>query len=110
MYVLRPDSYVHTHYNHRSHLATVVLEGNNILLGVLFFFFISIFPQFLLVDRRAKIQSGERTTSFYWLLNDKHGTIGRMLSAVPSQYRLVFFITGQFGIKLFFHTSYLLNV
>ena len=62
------------------------------------------------MNRRAKIQSGERTTSFYWLLNDKRGAIGRMLSAIPSQYRLVSFIAGQFGTKLFFTQSYLLNV
>ncbi|TFK29327.1 hypothetical protein FA15DRAFT_664256 [Coprinopsis marcescibilis] len=51
--------------------------------------------KFLLVDRRAKIQSGQRTTSFSWLLNDKRGVIGRVLSSVPSNYRIEFFMTGQ---------------
>ncbi len=52
--------------------------------------------QFLLVDRRAKIQSGQRTTSFSWLLNDKRGAIGRMLSAIPEQHRMTSFSAGQF--------------
>jgi hypothetical protein len=53
--------------------------------------------QFLLVDRRAKIESGQRTTSFSFLLNDKHSAIGRMLSSVPRQYREASFMAGQFG-------------
>ncbi|KAG1718931.1 hypothetical protein EDB19DRAFT_1976919 [Suillus lakei] len=36
--------------------------------------------KFVLVDRRSKIASGQRTTSFSFLLNDKRGTIGRALS------------------------------
>ncbi|EAU84937.1 hypothetical protein CC1G_00456 [Coprinopsis cinerea okayama7 len=51
--------------------------------------------KFLLVDRRAKIQSGQRTTSFSWLLNDKRGVIGRVLSKVPPDYRIEFFMSGQ---------------
>jgi len=53
--------------------------------------------QFVLVDRRAKIESGQRTTSFSWLLNDKRSAIGRMVSAVPPQYREASFMAGQFG-------------
>ncbi|KAF9569457.1 hypothetical protein CPC08DRAFT_701944 [Agrocybe pediades] len=52
--------------------------------------------KFLLVDRRAKIESGQRTTSFSFLLNDKRGAIGRMLSAVPAPYREASFMAGQF--------------
>ncbi|KAJ2930217.1 hypothetical protein H1R20_g6857, partial [Candolleomyces eurysporus] len=51
--------------------------------------------KFLLVDRRQKIQSGQRTTSFSWLLNDKRGAIGRTLSSVPEQWRLESFMFGQ---------------
>lgn len=53
--------------------------------------------KFVLVDRRAKIQSGQRTTSFSYLLNDQRGAIGKSLSAVPPQYREAFFMGGQLG-------------
>ncbi|KAG2159031.1 uncharacterized protein EDB93DRAFT_439518 [Suillus bovinus] len=51
--------------------------------------------KFVLVDRRSKIESGQRTTSFSFLLNDKRGAIGRALSTVPPQYREGSFMTGQ---------------
>ncbi|KAL5487883.1 hypothetical protein ACEPAI_5991 [Sanghuangporus weigelae] len=51
--------------------------------------------KFVLVDRRKKIDSGERTTSFSYMLNDKRGIIGRMLSHIPPQYRELSFMTGQ---------------
>ncbi|KAH7931377.1 hypothetical protein BV22DRAFT_1108796 [Leucogyrophana mollusca] len=51
--------------------------------------------KFVLVDRRTKIASGQRTTSFSFLLNDKRGAIGRVLSKVPPQYREGFFMGGQ---------------
>lgn len=53
--------------------------------------------KFVLIDRRKKIESGERTTSFSFLLNDKRGVIGRMLGAVPQQYREASFMFGQLG-------------
>ncbi|KAJ3499431.1 hypothetical protein NLJ89_g10104 [Agrocybe chaxingu] len=52
--------------------------------------------KFLLVDRRAKIESGQRTTSFSFLLNDKRGAIGRILSSIPPQFREASFMGGQF--------------
>ncbi|KAG2071950.1 hypothetical protein BDR04DRAFT_1097613 [Suillus decipiens] len=51
--------------------------------------------KFVLVDRRSKIASGQRTTSFSWLLNDKRSAIGRALSIVPPEYREVSFMAGQ---------------
>ncbi|KAK7061395.1 integral to membrane protein [Favolaschia claudopus] len=51
--------------------------------------------KFILVDRRQKIESGQRTTSFSFLLNDKRGMIGRMLSSTPPAYREVSFMAGQ---------------
>jgi hypothetical protein len=51
--------------------------------------------KFVLVDRRSKIASGQRTTSFSFLLNDKRGAIGRALSSVPPQYREISFMAGQ---------------
>jgi hypothetical protein len=53
--------------------------------------------QFLLVDRRHKIESGQRTTSFSWLLNDRHSAIGRALSSVPPHLREACFMAGQLG-------------
>src|SRR5258707_15181187 len=55
--------------------------------------------KFVLVDRRTKIQSGQRTTSFSYLLNDKRSAIGRALSTVPPQYREMSFMTGQLGMS-----------
>jgi hypothetical protein len=54
--------------------------------------------KFVLVDRRAKIDSGQRTTSFSYLLNDKRGFIGKSLSSIPPKYRESFFIGGQLGL------------
>ncbi|KAF5387609.1 hypothetical protein D9615_000080 [Tricholomella constricta] len=51
--------------------------------------------KFILIDRRIKIESGQRTTSFSFLLNDKRGAIGRTLSSVPARYREAFFMGGQ---------------
>ncbi|KAG6919297.1 hypothetical protein DXG01_007429 [Tephrocybe rancida] len=51
--------------------------------------------KFILIDRRSKIESGERTTSFSFLLNDKRGIIGKILSSVPPGYREAFFMFGQ---------------
>lgn len=53
--------------------------------------------QFVFVDRRKKIESGQRTTSLSFLLNDKRGVIGRSLSRVPQQYRTLTFMFGQYG-------------
>ncbi|KAG6901886.1 hypothetical protein C0995_007011 [Termitomyces sp. Mi166 len=53
--------------------------------------------KFILVDRRSKIESGERTTSFSYLLSDKHGIIGKTLSSVSPRYREAFFMGGQLG-------------
>ncbi|KAG6833866.1 hypothetical protein H0H87_011800 [Tephrocybe sp. NHM501043] len=51
--------------------------------------------KFILINRRSKIESGERTTSFSFLLNDKRGIIGRTLASVPPSYREAFFMFGQ---------------
>ena len=51
--------------------------------------------KFVLINRRKKIESGQRTTSFSFLLNDKRGVIGRALSSVPPAYREASFMAGQ---------------
>jgi hypothetical protein len=51
--------------------------------------------KFLLVNRREKINSGQRTTSFSYLLNDKRSAIGKALSLFPPAYREAAFMGGQ---------------
>lgn len=66
-----------------------------LLTGAIYLIWQLLYWKFLLVDRRAKIESGQRTTSFSFLLNDKHGLIGRALSSVPPGYREASFMGGQ---------------
>ncbi|KAG8965051.1 hypothetical protein FRC03_001006 [Tulasnella sp. 419] len=54
-----------------------------------------LYYKFVLIDRRSKIESGQRTTSFTWMLNDKRGVIGRMLQRIPQSYRELSFMGGQ---------------
>ena len=51
--------------------------------------------KFVLVDRRTKIESGQRATSFLFLLNSKGSVIGSFLSKFPPQYREAAFMGGQ---------------
>lgn len=46
--------------------------------------------------------SGQRTTSFSFLLNDKRGVIGKALSTVPQQFREAAFMGGQLRRYLYF--------
>ena len=57
----------------------------------------ALYWKLVLINRRQKIESGLRTTSFSFLLNDKRGVIGRALSSVPPQYRESSFMAGQLG-------------
>ncbi|EIW82477.1 hypothetical protein CONPUDRAFT_136970 [Coniophora puteana RWD-64-598 SS2] len=65
------------------------------LSGAIYVIWQLLYWKFVLVDRRTKIESGQRTTSFSFLLNDKRGAIGRMLSKIPPQYRILSFMGGQ---------------
>jgi len=49
----------------------------------------------VLIDRRKKIESGQRITSLSWLLNDKRGVIGRTLAAIKPENREWSFMLGQ---------------
>jgi hypothetical protein len=51
--------------------------------------------KFVLVNRRKKIESGQRATSFLYLLNAKKSIIGSFLSKVPQQHREAAFMGGQ---------------
>ena len=74
-------------------MATTVLEGN-FMSSELEFKFIFL-PQFVFINRRDKIASGQRTTSYSWLLNDKRGRIGKALSSTPPEHREHVFMAGQ---------------
>ncbi|KAJ7047734.1 hypothetical protein C8F04DRAFT_936264 [Mycena alexandri] len=74
---------------HLNPLNALLLSGGIYLIWQLLYW------KFVLVDRRAKIESGQRTTSFSFLLNDKRGVIGRSLSSVPAAYREAAFMFGQ---------------
>ncbi|KAG9003512.1 hypothetical protein FRB94_003095, partial [Tulasnella sp. JGI-2019a] len=65
------------------------------LSAIMYIIWQGLYWKIILVDRKTKIESGERTTSFSWLLNDKRGVIGRALQGVPQQYRILSFMTGQ---------------
>ncbi|KAG8862590.1 hypothetical protein FRB96_001148 [Tulasnella sp. 330] len=65
------------------------------LSAVMYIIWQGLYWKIILVDRKSKVESGERTTSFGWLLHDKRGVIGRMLQNIPPQYRILSFMTGQ---------------
>jgi len=48
------------------------------------------------VDRRKKVESGQRTTSLHWMLK-KPGLIGDILSKVKPENRELYFMLGQFA-------------
>ncbi|KAJ6567235.1 hypothetical protein DFH09DRAFT_1314348 [Mycena vulgaris] len=66
-----------------------------LLSGGIYLIWQMLYWKFVLVDRRAKIESGQRTTSFSFLLNDKRGVIGRALSSLPAGTREAAFMFGQ---------------
>lgn len=51
--------------------------------------------RFLLVAQRTKIESGQRVTSFTWLLRDKKSTIGKVALKVREEWREAAFMAGQ---------------
>ncbi|KAI0736098.1 hypothetical protein C8Q72DRAFT_791291 [Fomitopsis betulina] len=67
-----------------------------LLSGIIYLIWQVLYWKFVFVDRRKKIESGQRTTSLSFLLNDKRGVIGRSLSRVPQQYRTLTFMFGQY--------------
>ncbi|KAG1715981.1 hypothetical protein ID866_1205 [Astraeus odoratus] len=67
-----------------------------LLSGVIYLIWQLLYWKFVLVDRRTKIVSGQRTTSFSWLLNDKRGKIGQLLAKIPPERRVLSFMIGQF--------------
>ncbi|KAG8218337.1 hypothetical protein J3R82DRAFT_3952 [Butyriboletus roseoflavus] len=64
--------------------------------GAIYLIWQLLYWKFVYVDRRTKIESGQRTTSLTYLLNDKRGAIGRALDKTHPERRAAFFMAGQF--------------
>ncbi|ESK93612.1 integral to membrane protein [Moniliophthora roreri MCA 2997] len=78
-----------TELQHLNPTRAMLLSGGIYLVWQLLYW------KFVLVDRWSKIESGQRTTSFSFLLNQKRGFIGRGLAAIPPKTRLWAFMAGQ---------------
>ncbi|KAG9094554.1 hypothetical protein FRC06_010696 [Ceratobasidium sp. 370] len=62
--------------------------GQSLFLNtIIYLIWQTLYWKFVLVDKRKKIESGQRTTSFSFLLNDQRGFIGKMLGATPPRRR-----------------------
>ncbi|CAE6463091.1 unnamed protein product [Rhizoctonia solani] len=66
-----------------------------VLSTIIYLIWQTLYWKFVLVDKRKKIESGQRTTSFSFLINEKRGAIGKVLNAIPPQYREFYFMLGQ---------------
>lgn len=70
--------------------------GQSIFLStIIYLIWQTLYWKFVLVDRRKKIESGQRTTSFSFLINEKRGVIGKVLGATPPKQREMYFMLGQ---------------
>ncbi|KAG7096620.1 hypothetical protein E1B28_004037 [Marasmius oreades] len=74
---------------HMQPVRAIMLSGGIYLIWQLLYY------KFVMVDRWAKIKSGQRTTSFSFLINEKRGVIGRAFAGIPIEYRIPTFIAGQ---------------
>ncbi|KAF5315981.1 hypothetical protein D9758_018369 [Tetrapyrgos nigripes] len=63
--------------------------------GGIYFSWQLLYWKFALIDCCEKIESGQRTTSFSFLLNNQRGIIGRSLSAISPQSHIATFMGGQ---------------
>ncbi|KAL1687931.1 hypothetical protein GGG16DRAFT_127571 [Schizophyllum commune] len=66
-----------------------------LLSGGIYLIWQVLYWKLVLIDRREKIESGQRTTSFSYFLNDRRSAIGRALANVPQAYRELAFMGGQ---------------
>ncbi|GBE79377.1 hypothetical protein BKA93DRAFT_809699 [Sparassis latifolia] len=66
-----------------------------LLSSIIYLIWQLLYWKFVFINRRTKIQSGQRATSLTYLLNDKRGVIGRTLVAVAPERREIWFMIGQ---------------
>ncbi|KAI6122806.1 hypothetical protein EV401DRAFT_1318071 [Pisolithus croceorrhizus] len=71
-----------------------------LLSGAIYLSWQLLYWKFVLIDRKTKISSGQRTTSFSWLLNNKRGKIGQLLSRIAPERRVPYFMIGQFAYSI----------
>ena len=67
--------------------------------------FKALYWKFVYVDRKEKVESGERTTSLSFLLADQRGAIGKALASVPPERRVLYFMLSQFCVSAFIQLS-----
>ncbi|KDN49995.1 hypothetical protein RSAG8_01331, partial [Rhizoctonia solani AG-8 WAC10335] len=66
-----------------------------VLSTIIYLIWQTLYWKFVLVDKRKKIESGQRTTSFSFLLKQKRGAIGKILNFMPPEHREFYFMFGQ---------------
>lgn len=64
--------------------------------SVVYLIWQGLYWRFVLIARKAKIEHGGRITSFTYMLNAKHGAIGKALSGIKPEHRETAFMIGQF--------------
>ncbi|OCF36378.1 integral membrane protein [Kwoniella heveanensis BCC8398] len=66
-----------------------------LLSGVPYILWQAAYYKFISLDRKSKIESGQRQNSFHYMLNDKRGPIGKALQGIRPEHRELWFIFGQ---------------
>ncbi|KAH9034933.1 hypothetical protein EDB84DRAFT_1269713 [Lactarius hengduanensis] len=66
-----------------------------LLSSVIYLVWQLLYWKFVYVDRRKKVESGQRATSLYYMIN-KPGLIGGILNKVRPESRTLYFMLGQF--------------
>ncbi|GFZ45818.1 hypothetical protein JCM24511_03548 [Saitozyma sp. JCM 24511] len=66
-----------------------------LLAGVPYILWQAAYYKFISIDRKSKIESGQRANSFQYMLNDKRGPIGKALQGIKPEHREPWFIFGQ---------------
>ncbi|KAJ3747357.1 hypothetical protein DFH05DRAFT_803600 [Lentinula detonsa] len=79
---------------HLNPLRALLLSGGIYLIWQMLYW------KFVFVDRREKIESGQRTSSISWLLNSKSSVIGKTLSKISPEGRIPSFMLGQLAYSI----------
>ncbi|WVW82794.1 hypothetical protein I302_104805 [Kwoniella bestiolae CBS 10118] len=73
-----------------------------LLSGVPYIIWQGAYYKFISLDRKSKIESGQRQNSFQYLLNDKRGPIGKALRGIRPEHRELWFIFCQLIYSIIF--------
>ncbi|WWC89832.1 uncharacterized protein L201_004760 [Kwoniella dendrophila CBS 6074] len=73
-----------------------------LLSGVPYILWQAAYYKFISLDRKSKIESGQRQNSFHYMLNDKRGPIGKALQGIKPDHRELWFIFGQLIYSIIF--------